>query len=73
MRWFWTRKRIKPVSELSTDDAILDSWAELMTVHMKMTAEDIDANGISDRAETLQKINALRHGAHAIRLQTRCY
>jgi hypothetical protein len=73
MRLWPRKKRIKPISELSTDDAILDSWADLMHQSMLLDSEYVDANGVSDRTETLQKINALRHGAHSIRLQSRCY
>lgn len=59
--------KVKPVAADSTPEDILDSWANMMLEHLRLTAEDIDANGVSDQQETRQKIQALQAGAKAIR------
>lgn len=55
-----------PVSDLGSAE-LLESWADMMAAHLKLSGEDFDANGVSDQRDTHAKIAALRTGASAIR------
>lgn len=67
VKWLFRQKKIETNTLSTQPEQILDSWADLMEIHMKLSVEDIDINGVSDQAETRLKIAALRAGAKAIR------
>jgi hypothetical protein len=46
---------------------LLESWADMIEQQLKLTPEDVDANGFSDQAVSRHKIQSLRAGAKALR------
>lgn len=70
MSWFYRRlQKWLRAQETSGDHAeFLDSWADLLQVQMKLSPPEYDANGISDQAETVERLQALRAGAKALRI-----
>lgn len=72
MNWFYRRFQTWLRSHgfgASGDHAeFLDSWADLLQIQMRLTPPEYDANGISDQAETEERLQALRAGAKALRI-----
>lgn len=67
MRLFKRKQRL-PQDLLTLAPAdLLESWADMIEQQLKITPEDVDANGYSDQAATRHKIRALRAGAAALK------